>query len=114
MACWNGTLECVMLPIDPQSAIDRLREFQRAVRNLVVRSRTSHGLHQVTRSSAADTIYQIDTMVDPILETFCEEWARATPLVLIAEGLEDEHGREGARTFPHGTGEADAQIRLIV
>src|SRR5947199_70603 len=100
--------------VDPQSIVTRLREFQRLVRDGVIQSRASHGLHEVNRSSAADTIYQIDMVVDPILESFCEDWAKQTPLVLIAEGLEDEHGNETSRVFPHGTRQEDAKIRVIV
>jgi fructose-1,6-bisphosphatase/inositol monophosphatase family enzyme len=101
---------------DPQGVLDRLLELQRAVRDVVIRSReTGGGLHEVTRSSSADTIYRIDAEVDPILEAFAEEWGKTTPLVLIAEGLEDEDGREVEhRVFPHGTREQDAAIRVIV
>jgi hypothetical protein len=101
---------------NPQAIVERLLEFQRAVRDLVVRShRSSSGLHQVTRSSSADTIYRIDAEVEPLLEAFCEEWGKSTPLVLVAEGLEDEAGREVAhRVFPRGTREQDAKIRVIV
>ena len=104
-----------MLPEDPQRVVDRLREFQRAVRDLVVRSRGApQDLHTVTRTSSADTIYAIDAEVDPLLEEFCREWSCTTPLVLIAEGLEDEQGREGPKVFPEGSRESDARIRLIV
>jgi len=102
---------------DPQSIVDRLRQFQRLVRDTVIRSRRSAGdvgLHEVSRSSAADTIYKIDTEVDPILEQFCRDWGRETPLVLIAEGMEDENGIEGPVVFPHGTHEENAHIRVIV
>ncbi len=99
---------------DRQNAVDRLRSFQRLVRDAVVRSHTHGGLHEVMRTSEADTIYKIDTEVDPILEQFCEEWGRDVPLVLIAEGLENDQGEESAVTFPRGTAEDDAVIRLIV
>ena len=66
------------------------------------------------RSSAADTIYQIDTLVEPLLEDFCREWARTTPLVLVAEGVESEAGPEGVKVFPEGTPEEKALIRIIV
>jgi len=106
------------MPIsDPQSIVERLRRFQRLVRDTIISSRKAAGeagLHEVSRSSAADTIYKIDTEVDPILEQFCEEWGRETPLVLIAEGMEDEQGNEGPVVFPHGTAEEEAQIRVIV
>jgi fructose-1,6-bisphosphatase/inositol monophosphatase family enzyme len=103
-----------VLPIDPQSAIDRLLDFQRTVRTLLIDSRKTKNLFSVARNSSADTIYQIDTVVEPVLEEFCREWAKTTPLILIAEGIEDEQGREGAKIFPAGTREEDALIRLIV
>jgi fructose-1,6-bisphosphatase/inositol monophosphatase family enzyme len=102
---------------DPQSIVDRLRHFQRLVRDTIITSRRNAGgagLHEVSRSSAADTIYKIDTEVDPLLEHFCQEWGRETPLVLIAEGMQDEYGNEGPVVFPHGTAEEDAHIRVIV
>lgn len=97
-----------------QSIIDRLKEFQRAVRDVIIKSHSSIGLCEVDRSSSADTIYRIDTIVEPILEAFCREWAKTTPLVLIAEGMVDEEGREGPRVFPAGTREEDAAIRVII
>jgi fructose-1,6-bisphosphatase/inositol monophosphatase family enzyme len=102
------------MPIaNPQAVVDRVREFQREVRDVIIQSRATGDLNQVSRSSSADTIYKIDTEVDPILEKFCEEWGHETPLVVIAEGLEDEHGNEGPVVFPRGTKESDAELRLI-
>ena len=99
-----------------QAVVDRLIEFQKLVRDVVIKSHKSAGQHEVSRSSAADTIYKIDTDVDPILEEFCEDWAEETPLVLVAEGLEDEDGNEvvGGKVFPYGTKDEDAKIRVIV
>jgi hypothetical protein len=103
-----------MLP-QLESIVDRLREFQRTVRSLLIDSRNRADLHTISRSSSADTIYSIDAVVDPVLKELCHEWGRVTPLVLIAEGLEDDHGKEVERlTFPLGTPEDDAQIRVIV
>ena len=102
---------------NPQQTVDRLKSFQKSVRDLIVRTRASpEGLHEVSRSSSADTIYRIDTEVDPLLEAFCEKWAEEDgPLVVVAEGLEDGAGREVvSRTFPHGANDADARLRLIV
>ena len=99
---------------NPQSVVDRLKEFQRAVRDAIVASRGRAGMHEAKRDSAADTIYAIDAIIEPILEDFCREWSKRTPLVLVAEGTEDEHGREVAKVFPEGSREADAKIRLIV
>ena len=88
-----------MLPINSQSACDRLLEFQRAVRTLLIDSRKSKPLFSVARESCADTIYQIDTVVEPLLEDFCREWAKTTPLILIAEGIEDKCQSQRLRTL---------------
>lgn len=98
----------------PNAILDRLIAFQKIVRETLIASRAKQSLHEVSHSTTADTIYRIDTEVEPILESFCEEWGRSQSLVLIAEGLEDEAGRETVKVFPHGTREADAEIRLIV
>jgi len=100
---------------NPQRIVDRLREFQRSVRDVVIRSHRNASQSAVSRVSSADTIYKIDTDVDPILEAFCSEWSKESPLVLVAEGLEDSEGNEVAhRVFPAGTDEKDAAIRVIV
>ena len=102
---------------DPQTIVDRLKSFQADVRSSVIGSRkTGADLNAVSRSSAADTIYEIDTVVDPILEEFCSEWARDLgPIIVVAEGLEDESGNEVPwRIFPAGADERDAAARLIV
>ncbi len=98
----------------PQKVVDRLKEFQRAVRDVVIDSRKRTSLHRVSRHSAADTIYEIDTAVEPLLEDFCREWAKTTPLVLIAEGVENESGVEGVKTFPEGLPEERAEVRVLV
>src|SRR4051812_49884317 len=100
-----------MPTFDHQSAVDRLIELQRAVRDVVIRSHGTGG-HAVTRVTQADTIYAIDADVEPIVEAFCREWAKTTPLVLIAEGIANESGEEGGKIFPEGTREEDAAIRL--
>ncbi len=106
------------MPIDnPQAVVERLKAFQAGVRDLLIGSRgASQTPHGVSRSSAADTIYRIDTAVDPLLEAFCGQWAAEQgPLVLVAEGLEDGSGREvDYRVFPRGADERDAALRLIV
>src|SRR5260370_40840790 len=53
-------------------------------------------------------------MVEPMCDDFCRQWAKDTPLVLVAEGLEDAAGNEGPRTFPDGADESAALLRLIV
>jgi fructose-1,6-bisphosphatase/inositol monophosphatase family enzyme len=100
--------------LDHENILARLIDFQHSVRDMVIRSRVQAGLSNVKRDSAADTIYQIDTLVEPLLEDFCREWAKTTPLVLIAEGIENERGEEGIKVFPEGASDADCPIRLIV
>jgi fructose-1,6-bisphosphatase/inositol monophosphatase family enzyme len=94
--------------------VQALKDFQAAVRERVVQSHGKVGGSRVARSSSSDTIYQIDTEVDPLLEAFCREWSASTPLVLIAEGIEGDDGREGMRVFPEGSREEEALIRLLV
>ena len=96
------------------SIIDRLIEFQAAVRRLLIDSRGLGSMHAVDRDSDADTIYRIDAVVEPLIEDFCRDWSKSTPLVLIAEGLRDETGREGPRTFPAGHPADRCPIRLII
>jgi fructose-1,6-bisphosphatase/inositol monophosphatase family enzyme len=103
-----------VFPIDPQSAVDRLIAFQRIVRDLIIASHKGDRLSAVDRSTSADTIYAIDTVVEPALEEFCRDWSRTTPLVLIAEGIENEAGEEGIKVFPEGSRAEDAAIQLII
>ena len=100
--------------IDPAEAVRRLVAMQAEIRRLVVESRGRTDLAGIDRSDEADTIYAIDAVVEPAVVAACEDWARTTPLVLIAEGVADEHGREGERAFPAGSDPADAAIRVIV
>jgi fructose-1,6-bisphosphatase/inositol monophosphatase family enzyme len=101
-------------PVESTEIVARLREMQAEVRRIVLASRAAGDSALVMRRSDADTIYAIDTAVEPAIESFCRDWAKATPLVLIAEGLQDEHGRERARVFPEGVAESDAEIRIIL
>jgi hypothetical protein len=99
----------------PDVIVSRLKEFQRTVRDMLIRARHQKDLHAVARDSSADTIYAIDAVVEPALESFCEEWGRQAPLVLIAEGLPSAPGApDGLATFPRGTPPEGAQLRLIV
>lgn len=95
-------------------SIDQLRQMQREIRDVILRSHSAGDLHETAKTTAADTIYKIDAHVEPIIERYCEEWSKTAPLVLIAEGIEDENGNEGLKIFPHGAREEDAKVRLIV
>ncbi len=109
-----------LLPRDGAYFVEHLRELGRQVRHAAIAARQiattaeSQRLAQVARETAADTIYELDTHIDPVLEDFCRQWGRELPLVLIAEGIEDENGTEGMKCFPTGTAPADAAFRLIV
>ena len=86
----------------------RLLAFQRIVRDTAPPS----GAIRAVRTSTATpppTRFIRSIRVEPILEDFCREWAKTTPLVLIAEGLENEHGEEGDEGFPEGASEEDAR-----
>lgn len=104
-----------MPQIDAADAVERLVAMQAEVRRLVMESRDgSADLAGVERSDEADTIYAIDAVVEPAIEAACEEWAKETPLVLVAEGVLNEKGEEGAKVYPAGASEADALIRVIM
>jgi fructose-1,6-bisphosphatase/inositol monophosphatase family enzyme len=95
---------------DPDRIVQRLRELQRKVRDAVIQNHERTDAATVKRSSAADTIYGIDVVIEPVLEAYLEEWGRELPMVVVAEGIEPETGR----VFPHGAKASDAQVRLII
>lgn len=67
-------------------------------------------LSAIAREEAGDTIYAVDRISEEILIEFFErEIATRSPLVLIAEGLEN-----GKIVLPRGTREEDAIWRIIV
>ena len=107
--CW-----CEMIPINPQQVLDRLLTLGGQIRSSIVHSRRGPELGSVQRDSAADTIYKLDTIVEPLLEEFFRDWSRTTPLVLIAEGIEGNTGQEGVKVFPNGTEVQNALLRVIV
>jgi fructose-1,6-bisphosphatase/inositol monophosphatase family enzyme len=101
--------------ISPDAALERLVSMANDVRRHVTENRQSpEELAGVERSDEADTIYGIDAVVEPAIEAACVAWGKATPLILIAEGVLDENGEEGERVFPAGTSKEEAQIRVII
>jgi len=104
-----------MLPVDATVILDALTEFQREVQQTLIRSRAaSADLHKVSHATSADTIYTLDTHVDPLIEEFFHDFSKTIPLVLIAEGLHDDNGHENPVTFPRGASEEEARIRIII
>ncbi len=101
--------------IDPAEAVQRLVAMQADIRRLMIEGRDRAGAwSDVARTDEADTIYAVDALVEPAIEEHMTRWGERTPLVLIAEGVRDEDGNEGARVFPRGTSEAEAMIRVIL
>jgi fructose-1,6-bisphosphatase/inositol monophosphatase family enzyme len=99
-----------MLIENPQAIVERLCELQRHIRHAVIAAHDAIDLSRVHRVSAADTIYGIDAVIEPVIEEYLEQWGKQQPLVLVAEGIEPETGR----VFPAGAKESDAKIRLII
>jgi hypothetical protein len=109
------------LPKSGDYFVQKLLELGRLVRYGILTARSklaaargAASLAAVSKHTSADTIYQLDTQVEPVIVQYCEHWARELPMVLIAEGIEDERGREGIAVFPPGTAENDAQVRIIM
>jgi fructose-1,6-bisphosphatase/inositol monophosphatase family enzyme len=95
---------------NPARIVDRLRELQRQIRATLIAGRHSGDLARIDRISSADTIYNIDATIEPVIEQYLQNWAREQPFVLIAEGVEPESGR----VYPDSAGEEDAEFRLII
>ncbi len=93
---------------NPADIVRRLRELQCMIRDAIVASRGSP-LSGVERATQADTIYQLDTLVEPIVDDYCRHWSITLPMVVIAEGLEPESGK----VFPEGLEESRAVARII-
>jgi fructose-1,6-bisphosphatase/inositol monophosphatase family enzyme len=95
---------------DPAAILSKLRELQRHVRRAVLDAHDRADNAEVRRASAADTIYGIDAVIEPVIEAFLEHWGRTVPMVVVCEGLEPESGR----VFPKGLDESRAVMRLIL
>lgn len=93
----------------PESIAERLLELQRLVRDQVIKSVGRSNAADVSHESSADTIYRIDTDVEPMIEAFCDRWSRSLPMILIAEGFD-----EAGVVLPRGTDARDAKIRIII
>src|SRR5919206_3925759 len=99
---------------DPRWLLEPLKRLHERIRAAVVDAcerSAVESLAEVEREEEeGDTIYAVDRVSEELIVEFFErEVARATPLVLIAEGL--PHGQV---VLPRGTLEADAVFRVIV
>ena len=97
---------------DPRSLLEPLRRLHELIRAAVVEACERSAvevLSAVAREEEGDTIYAVDRVSEELLVEFFErEIAPATPLVLVAEGLEG-----GEVVLPRGRPEADAVFRVI-
>lgn len=90
-----------------------IRHLHERIRKAVVEACERAALEELARvvkDEEGDTIFAVDRVSEELLVEFFErEVAPATPLVLIAEGLEG-----GLVTLPRGTPESETVWRIIV
>ena len=98
---------------DVQGLIDPLRRLHEQIRDAVVVACEADPIEELARiakEEAGDTIYAVDRVSETLLvDFFRHEVAKHTPLVLIAEGIEN-----GRIILPEGAAEAEARWRIIV
>ena len=93
--------------------VPKLLDVGRRVRTALIEARQSGAaLAGISKTASADTIYSIDTHVEPILIDFCDQWSRDIPLTLIAEGIDEQH--HDTLTFPRGIPSENAAFRLLI
>jgi len=97
----------------PADLLPKLRVLQERIRDAVLRdceASSVDALSEVDRDDRGDTLYAIDRVGEEVLIDFvASEIAPETPVVLIAEGLDD-----GPLVLPEGTDESAAELRIIV
>lgn len=93
--------------------LEPIKRLHTSIRDRVVEEceRSSvASLSQVVADDEGDTIFSIDRVSEEVLVEFIEsEIASSTPVVLIAEGIEDGH-----IVLPRGADESDAVWRMLV
>lgn len=99
---------------DINQFLDPLRQLQAHIRDAVVRTCEQSSLEamsSIAHEGAGDTIYEIDTVSEALLiDFFTHQIAAHTPIVLIAEGLDNG----GQMVLPAGTAESEARWRIIM
>ncbi|MDW8051579.1 MAG: inositol monophosphatase [Armatimonadota bacterium] len=92
---------------------NRLRQLHLRLRDHLyrfMRMQDPASLAQVSRDVGGDTQYAIDTHLETLLIDLCREWARESPLVLIAEGISED----GWYPLPEGIAIHEAEFLLLV
>jgi len=96
-----------------EQLLNPIRHLHEAIREAVVAAGEAvptDELAQIAKEEEGDTIYAIDRVSEELLiEFFTHEVAPHTPIVLIAEGLD-----QGRVVLPAGAPEAEARWRIIV
>ena len=83
---------------DRGELLGHLRTLALQIRDAVlagIAASTTTQLSAAVDRRGGDVIYGIDTHAEDALLSYCREWSREVPFLLIAEGLE-----EGQKTFP--------------
>lgn len=96
-----------------ESLLEPIRQLHNKIRDAVVATTESAALEElsvIAHDDVGDTIYAIDRVSEELLvEYFGENIAQHTPIILIAEGLD-----EAGLVLPEGTAKEDAKWRIIV
>ena len=96
--------------LDSTQFLPRLREFYRQLRDALHAHVCQHAIAEMSRATryqGGDTIYALDVVGEELLLSFCENWGRQTPFLLVCEGLPD-----GRRLF--GTGEISSARFILI
>ena len=98
---------------DIRKLLDPLRKLHEKIRASVIEAcehATMGEMAKVVSEQEGDTIFALDRVSEEVLVEFFEhEVAPITPVLLVAEGLED-----GEIVLPRGTAESDVVWRIIV
>src|SRR5881394_1015481 len=95
---------------DPNQILSRLADLQQKILHQLISSRSQQNLHEVNRTTPEDTIYNLDLLIEPLLDDFFTHWSKTQPLILIAECLTPNTGR----IYPKNHPENEIPIRIIL
>ncbi len=102
----------VSLPRNAAYFVAHLRELALEMRDAVgrgVRASTVEELSASTGERGGDTIFRLDEHGEGALLSYCAQWGKDLPFLLVAEGLEG-----GRRVFPAGADPARLTFTMIV
>ncbi|MHC5064303.1 MAG: FIG domain-containing protein [Planctomycetota bacterium] len=78
----------------------RLTLLQDRIRSAIRQAQTEQSIQVLSRSArdeAGDTIFGLDISAEEAILPLCEEWAKDTSFVLVAEGIEPSTGKKFGR-----------------